>query len=176
MSILKILYYVFLGFIVLIALLLIISVFPINLSFGGQAGNIKFMIVQSGSMTPAIKMGSIVMVKPADDYKIGEVITFGPYSKTKAPTTHRIYDIKVEGGAPVYITKGDANNAPDTGEIKKEDIVGKVLFSVPFVGYAVDFAKKPMGFALIIIVPAAIIIGDEIKKIYKELRINKLKN
>jgi len=34
----------------------------------------------------------------------------------------------------------------------------------------VDFAKKPAGFALIIIVPAAIIIGDEIKKIFKELK------
>ncbi len=170
MSILKILYYVFLGFIVLVAILLIVSVFPINLSFGGQAGNIKFMIVQSGSMAPAIKMGSIVMVKPMDEYKIGDVISFGEITRTKAPTTHRIYDMKVEGGEPIYITKGDANNAPDTGEIKKEDIVGKVLFSVPFVGYAVDFAKKPMGFALIIIVPAAIIIIDEAKKIISELR------
>jgi len=53
--------------------------------------------------------------------------------------------------------------------------VGKVLFSVPFVGYAVDFAKKPMGFALIIVVPAAIIIYDEIKKIIQELKIKRLK-
>lgn len=110
------------------------------------------------------------MVKPIDNYKIGDIITFGPYSKTKAPTTHRIYEIKVEGGQPIYITKGDANNAPDAREIAKRDIVGKVLFSVPYVGYAVDFAKKPMGFALIIIVPAALIIFDEIKKIFKEIK------
>ena len=170
MSILKILYYVFLGFIVLVAILLIVSVFPINLSFGGQAGNIKFMIVQSGSMEPNIKLGSIVLVKPVDDYKIGDVITFGPYSKTKAPTTHRIYDIKVEGGAPVYITKGDANNAPDQREIAKRDVLGKVLFSVPYVGFAVDFAKKPMGFVLIIGIPAVIIISDEVKKIIREVK------
>ena len=159
----KIIYSIIVAFIVLIALLLIVSVFPIT-------GNYKLMIVQSGSMAPAIKMGSIVMVKPMDEYKIGDVISFGEITRTKAPTTHRIYDMKVEGGEPIYITKGDANNAPDTGEIKKEDIVGKVLFSVPFVGYAVDFAKKPMGFALIIIVPAAIIIVDEAKKIISELR------
>jgi len=134
------------------------------------------MIVQSGSMVPAIKMGSVVMVKPVSDYKVGEVITFGPYSTTKAPTTHRIYDIKVEGGQPVYITKGDANNAPDSREIRKSDIVGKVLFSVPYFGYAVDFAKKPIGFALIIIVPAAIIVGDEIKKIIYEVKKKKAKN
>jgi signal peptidase len=144
MKIFKIIYSIFVAFIVVVALLLIVSVLPIT-------GNYKIMTVISGSMAPAIKMGSVVMVKPAADYKIGDVITFGPYSKTKAPTTHRIYDIKVEGGAPVYITKGDANNAPDARELQKKDILGKVLFSVPYVGYAVDFAKKPMGFALIII-------------------------
>ncbi|MDP2930537.1 MAG: signal peptidase I [bacterium] len=164
----KIIYYFFLTCIALIAVLLIFSVFPIT-------GNYKLMIVQSGSMSPAIKMGSIVIVKPVQDYKIGDVITFGEMTKTKAPTSHRIYDIKVQAGEPMYITKGDANNAPDTREITKRDIVGKVLFSVPFVGYAVDFAKKPFGFTLIIIVPAIIIITDEIKKIYGEIKKKKTK-
>jgi len=163
MKVFKVIYAIFVAFIILIALLLIFSVLPIT-------GNYKVMTVISGSMAPAIKMGSVVIVKPVDEYKIGDVITFGPYSKTKAPTTHRIYDIKVTGGEPIYITKGDANNAPDQREISQREIVGKVLFSVPYFGYAVDFAKKPMGFALIIIVPAAIIIIDEIKKIYGEIR------
>jgi signal peptidase len=163
MKIFKVIYYIVIAFIVLVALLLIVSTFPIP-------GNFKVMTVISGSMQPAIKMGSVVMVKPASDYKIGDIITFGPYSKTKAPTTHRIYDIKVVNSQPVYITKGDANNAPDAKEIQKKDILGKVLFSVPFVGFAVDFAKKPVGFALIIIIPALIIIGDEIKKIIQEIK------
>jgi signal peptidase len=163
MKIFQIIYYVLLAFVVMVAILLIFSAFPI-------AGNYKIFVVQSGSMAPAIKMGSLVIVKPANDYKIGDVITFGPYSKTKAPTTHRIYDIKVVNGQPVYITKGDANNAPDTREITKRDILGKVLFSIPYLGFAVAFAKKPLGFALIIIVPAVIIIVDEIKNIYKEIK------
>ena len=159
----KIIYYIFLAFIVVVAILLIVSTFPI-------AGNYKVMVVQSGSMQPAIKMGSIVVVKPVDDYKIGDVITFGPYSKTKAPTTHRIYDIKVVDGQPVYITKGDVNNAPDTREIQKKDILGKVIFDIPYLGYAVNFAKKPLGFGLIIIVPAAVIVIDEVKKIIHEIK------
>ena len=133
------------------------------------------MIVQSGSMAPAIKMGSVVVAKPAENYQIGDVITFGPYTRTQAPTTHRIYDIKVTDGNPVYITKGDANNAPDQREITKRDIVGKVLFSIPYLGYAVDFAKRPLGFSLIIIVPAALIIIDEIKNIYGEIKKKKPK-
>lgn len=164
----KIIYYIFIVFIAAVVILLIVSVFPIT-------GNYKLMVVQSGSMEPAIKMGSIVMVKPMDDYKIGDVISFGEVTRIKAPTTHRIYDIKVAEGQPVYITKGDANNAPDQREIPKREVIGKVLISVPYLGYAVDFAKKPLGFALIILVPAAIIIGDEIKKIFGEVKKRKNK-
>ena len=158
----QIIYYFATGLVLIVALLLIFSVFPIP-------GNYKVFVVQSGSMAPAIKVGSIVVVKPANDYKIGDVITFGPYSKTKAPTTHRIYEIKVVNGQLVYITKGDANNAPDTREITKRDILGKVLFSIPYLGFAVAFAKKPLGFALLIVVPALIIIFDEAKKIFIEI-------
>jgi len=166
---LKIIYYIFLAFISIIALLLIVSVFPIS-------GNYKLFIVQSGSMAPAIKMGSIVTVKPVNDYKIGDVISFGEVTKIKSPTTHRIHDIKVVGGEAIYITKGDANNAPDQREITKREVIGKVFLSVPYIGYAVDFVKKPVGFALIIIVPAAIIIRDEIKKIFGEIKKKKIEN
>jgi len=167
-KILKVIYSVFIAFIVIIALSLIVSILPIT-------GNYKVLTVVSGSMAPAIKMGSVVVVKPATDYKIGDVITFGPYSKIKAPTSHRIYDIKVIGGQSVYITKGDANNAPDANGVQKKDIIGKVLFSIPYVGYAVNFAKQPLGFALIIIVPAAAIIIDEAKNIYNEVKKKNIK-
>jgi len=165
---LKWFYYVFLGFIAIIAVLLIISVLPIT-------GNIKFMTVQSGSMSPAIKMGSVVMVKPIDDYKIGDVITFGQLTKTKSPTTHRIYDIKVVDNTPVYVTKGDANNASDQREISKREIIGKTLISVPYAGFAVDAVRKPIGFMLIIIIPAGLIIFDEARKIYEEVKKRKKK-
>ena len=168
-KIFKIIYCMLIDFIILVALMLIVSVLPIT-------GNYKIMTVISGSMEPAIKMGSLVVVKPTADYKIGDVITFGPVSKTKAPTSHRIFDIKIVDGKPIYITKGDANNGPDTREVFQKDIIGKVLFDIPYVGYAVDFAKKPIGFSLIIIVPAAIIIIDEIKKIIKEIIKKKKEN
>lgn len=166
--VLKILYNVFVAFVVVVAVLLIVSMLPIT-------GNIKVLTVLSGSMEPAIHTGAVVVVKPAVDYQIGDIITFGPYTKTKAPITHRIQEIKVVDSQPVYITKGDANNAVDTREVQKKDVVGKVMFSVPWAGYAVEFAKKPMGFALIIIIPAAAIIIDEVVKIIRELK-NKKKN
>jgi len=169
MKIFKIIYYIFVVFIAIIAILLIVSAFPIT-------GNFKIMTVLSGSMEPGIKIGSVVVVKPTDNYKIGDIITFGEMTKTKTPTTHRIYEMKVVGDQPVYITKGDANNTPDAREIQKRDVLGKVLFDIPYFGFAVDFAKKPLGFSLIIIVPAALIIIDEIKKIFGEIKKKKNKN
>ena len=159
----KLIYYTFIAFIILIAICLAGSMLPIP-------ENYKIMIVQSGSMAPAIKTGSIVIVKPSPDYKAGDIITFGPYSKTKAPTTHRIVEIKEENGQTSYITKGDANDAPDDGEISKKDIIGKVLFDIPYLGYVVDFAKKPIGFMFLIIIPAAIIIYDEMRNIWLEIK------
>ena len=159
----KIIYYVVIGFVALVAVLLVVSVLPIT-------GNFKVMVVQSGSMAPKIKMGSVVVIKPVEEYKIGDVITFGPYSRIKAPITHRISDVKIVNGQPVYITKGDANNSPDQREIQKREIIGKVLFDVPYLGYVVSFAKKPIGFTLIIVVPAGLIIFDETKNIFNELK------
>lgn len=161
-KIFKTIYYVIFAFIILIAVLLIVSILPIT-------GNIKFLTVLSGSMEPAIKTGSIVLTKPISDYKIGDIITFGPTTKTTPPTTHRIAEIKVVGGEPVYITKGDANNSVDSREIKKSDIIGKTIVKVPYLGYVIDFVRKPIGFVLIIVIPAVVIINDEIRKIWKEI-------
>ena len=159
----KVLSYIFGTFITVIALLLVVSVFPIT-------GNYKIYIVQSGSMEPSITTGGIVAVKPVVEYKAGDVITFGPVAKGKSPTTHRIVDIRLQDGKPVYITKGDANEESDTREVLARDVMGKVLFDVPFFGYALAAAKTPAGFAVLIIIPALIILFDEGKKIFFEIK------
>jgi len=163
-KILKFLYYVILICIIAIALLLVVSTFPIT-------GNYKFFVVLSGSMEPAIHTGSIVVVKPEAKYQIGDIITFGPATKLKSPTTHRISDIKVDNlGIPAYFTKGDANNAPDLSPTSFRQIIGKQIFSIPYLGYFVDFIRKPIGFILIIFIPVIFIIYDEVRKILRQAK------
>ena len=155
----KIVYYAFLGFLGIIALAIISTLFPIP-------GNFQVLVVQSGSMEPDIPTGSVVIIKPTTEYGIGDVITFGPVSRVKPPTTHRI----VEAQGETYKTKGDANNNIDPQAVEKRHVLGKVLFDVPYLGYILDFARQPLGFALIIGVPAVLIIGDEIRKIFVETK------
>ena len=169
MNISKTIYYIFIAFLLSVAILLIVSTIPVT-------GNIKIMTVLSGSMEPSIKTGSVVIVRPVNEYNIGDVITFGQATKLNAPITHRIHDIKIIENQPKYITKGDANDVEDQTEIDGKKIIGKVLLSVPYVGYAVDFARKPLGFAMIIIIPVLVIIFDEIKNIYREIKKKKQEN
>lgn len=156
-------YYVLIGLLVLLGLLLI----------GMQTSFIKgyeLKIVQSGSMEPAIKTGSLVLIGVRDSYGVGDVITFGRDDKTHVPTTHRVIEEKRDGNVISYITKGDANEDADAGQTRARDVIGKVLFDVPYLGFILDFARKPMGFALMIGVPAAVVVYDEVAKIVGELR------
>ncbi len=155
-------YYLFVLAILAISLLLLISFVPI--------GGMKIKVVQSGSMEPTIKTGSVVLIKPFQNYVVGDVITFGPDTKTQVPTTHRIVRVEEQTGRVFFVTKGDANDSEDPVSIKKGDVIGKVILSIPFAGFVLDFAKKPLGFGLLVGVPALSIILDEILNIINEVK------
>lgn len=166
----KFIYYLFCTCIIIIVLLLMASMFPI-------AGNYKVMVVQSGSMQPTIKTGSVVVSKPQADYRVGDIISFAAATDRKMTITHRITEIKDKNGQISYVTKGDANNGTDSSDVSRSNVFGRVLFSVPYAGYVVNAAKKPYGFIAIIVLPSLIIIFDEIKKIMAEIsRMRKEKN
>ncbi|OHA88894.1 MAG: signal peptidase I [Candidatus Zambryskibacteria bacterium RIFCSPHIGHO2_02_FULL_43_14] len=133
-------------------------------------GNIEIKIVKSGSMEPFIKTGSIVVIKPASVYNVGDIITFGEDSSISYPTTHRIISISEIQDKILYQAKGDANEEPDPTSVKKNDVIGKVIFTAPNVGYLLDFARQPVGFILLIAFPAALVILNEIIDIGKEIR------
>lgn len=163
MNLVKIITKIFTYLFVAIALLMVVSVLPIQ-------GNIKSFVVLSGSMSPKIGTGSVVFVIPQKNYSVGDVITFGQVSKTQTPTTHRIVDSRVVNGEQWFITKGDANNANDGKEITKGDILGRVFLFIPLLGYVINFARNPVVFISIIVLCAAIIIVEQVKSIAKELK------
>jgi len=167
MKISKLIGSLFTTVIILVVLLVVVSFLPIQ-------GNYKLLIVESGSMEPAIHTGSVVVVKPVKNYKAGDVITFEDSGKDRT-TTHRILDVEVITGKTQYITKGDANNAEDSSRVPESKVVGKVLTSIPYAGYILAFVKTPLGFVLLVIFPCAIIILEEIGKIWKEVKLSKKK-
>lgn len=139
-------------------------------------GNFKSLVVMSGSMEPTIHVGSVAIIKPSEDVRVGDIVTVKNPKNSNTSFTHRIVSIEkppsfaeASEGKEIIKTKGDANDFPDSWELTKNDIVGKFLFAVPFLGYAVHFAKTPRGFIFLIIFPAILIILDELRVIKDEL-------
>lgn len=119
-------------------------------------------------MEPAIPVGSIVIIKPTDPetLKIGDIICFKVETEWPTTVTHRITNITNED----FITKGDANEDYDHWTVRKENVVGKVIATIPYVGYLGYFARTPIGFMLLIIIPASLLIIMEMRNIIKERR------
>ena len=94
--------------------------------------------VMSGSMSPTFNRGDAVVInkltkKEKNELKKGDIIQF--ISGTKY-VVHRIVDVDNDVyGNKVFITKGDHNNAKDVGSVTLENIIGKVSFVVPWIGY-----------------------------------------
>jgi signal peptidase len=129
-------------------------------------GDTHYEPVYTGSMEPAIPVGSIVVIKPADpdSLKVGDIICFKVETEYPKTVTHRIIGITSQG----FITKGDANEDPDQWIVKKENVIGKVIAVIPLLGYLGYFVRTPIGFIILIIIPATLIIILEIREIIKE--------
>ena len=113
-------------------------------------------VIYSGSMEPTVKVGSLLVTRPADveDLRVGDVITYrSPGNHTTL--THRIVSIRQEDGERVFQTKGDASLEPDPREIILRGQVSRMAFDIPYLGYVVDFAKSIQGVVLLLLVPAA---------------------
>ncbi len=135
-----------------------------SLDIKNIAGIPSVYIVTSGSMQPTIQTGSIVFSSPLKNYKTGDVVTFKNSADSESFITHRIVSV-IMGS---YTTRGDANSAIDGAQIKPSQIVGKVIIGIPFLGYAANSAKDPKIFILLVIVPATIIVYEELKYLKKE--------
>lgn len=152
----------------LIAVLFLFPALPVP-------GNYQARVVLSGSMEPTIKTGSIVFVRPVNSYQVGDVITFTSrdFRGSKGeiiPVTHRIVEINHGEFGIEFVTKGDANDGKDTRTVRQANILGKAFLVVPYVGYAVETARKPYGFLALILIPATIIMFDQGKNIFSEAK------
>lgn len=153
---------IFVGLMLGVALVFLVPLLPIE-------RNLELRIVESGSMEPKILTGSLVFILPAESYGVADVITFKSRS-SDIPTTHRIVDTYEEDGRTWFITKGDANEEADSAAVAAADVLGKVQLAVPYAGFVLDFARQPLGFALLVVLPALMIIFGEIEKIWLEVR------
>jgi signal peptidase len=99
--------------------------------------SLKLLVVLSASMGSALPVGSLALVAPREEYFVGDIVTF-KIPNSEELLTHRIVEICETcepNGISVIRTQGDANNVADDWEITNADIVGKIVFHIPYLGY-----------------------------------------
>ena len=91
---------------------------------------VKPTVIISGSMRPTLDVGDLVIIERVDSSKIrkGDIIE---YRVGRMSIVHRVVEIKKEG----FVTKGDANRYPDPDPVHPDQIRGKVIFTVPKIGW-----------------------------------------
>jgi len=143
--------------------LAIILLLILMLYFGSLflSADLQFITVVSGSMSPMIKAGDVILISKVklEEIKEQDIITF---RKGKTLITHRI--IEIENNS--FKTKGDANEDSDIELVKAGQVVGKVILIFPYLGYLGHFIRTLPGFLLFICIPGILIIYSEIRKIY----------
>ena len=126
--------------------------------------------VPTGSMEPTIHVGSLLIlqgVKP-EDVNVGDIVVYKlPYAQKHtilfifseykpAPIVHRVIAKVCDDGECYFLTKGDANQLPDQNPLdvdtwlRGEDIIGKVVLIIPYIGYFYIWAKTPVGIVIIV--------------------------
>lgn len=139
-------------------IIVILMIALIALLWGSKLIGYEALIVQSGSMEPNYHVGSLVYVKAVEPetLKVGDVITFelggGVYG------THRIVEVVRENGTLSFVTKGDANEVEDQNPVLAEDIMGQVKFTIPELGFLVNYIQQPPGTYIAICAVALILL------------------
>lgn len=127
-----------------LTLIAIIGIIAILLA-GVRLFGFEIYTVMSGSMEPTYLTGSVIYVRKVDTdtLKDGDPITFRLNESTIA--THRIYEVVEQDGVRSFITKGDANKDIDSNPVTPDEVIGKPVFSVPFIGYLSYFMQSSFG-------------------------------
>ena len=120
----------------------------------------KNFIVLTGSMEPTLHMGDIVIVKETTNIQDNDIIAF---RERNSVITHRVFEVRKEGGKEYYITKGDANSDTDQELLDKEQIEGKYCFKIPFLGRVILFFQKPIGMMTLFILVGIFLFLSSIK-------------
>lgn len=106
-------------------------------------------VITSGSMAPTYKLGSIVYLKKLQPKTIEpQTIISYVLNKDLAVVTHRV--IENNQSAQTFKTKGDANIDVDPLLVSYNNVLGKVSFNIPYLGYLVLFIKQKAIRSLII--------------------------
>jgi signal peptidase len=153
----------------------------------GLRTDYPLLAVASGSMTPTLNVGDLIIVQGVPNYNDlyaapapdGTIIVFHKPSDTEELIVHRTTNKVDENGTWFFQTKGDNNLTPDfwvgdgtnpNGLISQRLLVGKVVAVVPWVGNVPLFIRTPSGLLLIILLFLVILFIEYVPVLSKKAK------
>jgi signal peptidase len=134
------------------------------LAFGGSS-----MTVLSGSMTPTIRTGDVVVaraISPAEA-EIGDIVTFEDPDGSGRLLVHRVRAISRSGDDVEVTTQGDANDTREHWKVPADGTIGAVAYRIPLLGFAIEWIGSPAGRVGLIIVPAMLLMALLLARIWR---------
>lgn len=110
------------------------------------------LAVSSGSMSPVFDVNDMIIVdaNSVESVADGDIIS---YWSGDVLITHRIIATEVsELGELVYVTQGDANNAPDSVRVTTDQIYGLYVGHIPLLGGLSLFLVSQTGIITCVII------------------------
>lgn len=134
----------------------VVGVLAVGLLLAPRLLGWQLETVLSGSMTPALGVGSVVAVAPVDPARVevGDVVTFRAADRL---VTHRVTEVR-PGAELSFVTKGDANEEVDPAPVEQEALVGRVVLDVPHFGRLTQLLRDPLAFLLLAGVPGLLFV------------------
>lgn len=128
----------------------------------------RAVVVLSGSMEPAFSPGDVLIERRVEprQVEIGQIVTFHEPG-TDRMLTHRVRSVENRGRKLVITTKGDADNGVQRWSIDAGGELGQPVWRIPAVGHVVILAKRPLGLALIVLLPLLLVAGWEIYRVWR---------
>jgi len=114
--------------------------------------------VTSGSMEPVYPVGSILYVKevPPQEVQVGDAITFRFNGSVAA--THQVWAIEGESFRTQGIANRDSqgNIQHDAAPVPFENLIGKPVGCIPYLGFLYSVMKTPAGICGLIFLGAGV--------------------
>ncbi|MDX6653190.1 MAG: signal peptidase [Solirubrobacterales bacterium] len=116
-------------------------------------------VVRSGSMTPVIETGDVLVTQPIDplDARVGQIVTFKDPSGSGRLLSHRARAVHRVGDRVRFVTQGDANSGQEHWNVPVDGRIGRVLYRIPKLGFALVWTQGPVGRIGLIAAPALLL-------------------
>lgn len=121
---------------------------------------LNFITVYGNSMSPTIPQGALMITNTVapSEIAIDDIIAFRPPGGVTTTVAHRVVEVNPSENTVLFTTKGDAVEDNDSYAVPAANVLGKVIFWIPLVGYIAHSIKTVPGFVLLVLVPVVIII------------------